>query len=183
MHGTIQSFARSRVIRRDDSWTYRETEILREHWPDMAAIRKLLPHRTETAIRHMAAKCGAAPPKNQHIWTGVEDKRLRALAVAGASRKEMAAALNLSPMQIQNRLQYARIRVARRPPTPCGDELADAVRLRAFQMNISMRDLDRSLGKHRIFENALSKKYVLPQHIDKAVKALGGRMKIVWEDL
>lgn len=183
MHGTIQPFARVRVVRRDNSWTYRETEALREHWPDMAALRKLLPHRTETAIRSMAAKCGAAPPKNHHVWTGAEDKRLRVLAAAGATRKDIADALSLSPLQVQNRLQYARIRISKRPPTLCGDDLADAVRQRAFQMNITMRDLDRSLGNRRIFQNAVTKKYVLPHHIDKAVKALGGRLTIVWDEL
>lgn len=183
MHGTIQPFARARIVRRDDSWTYRETEALREHWPDLAALRELLPHRSEKAIKAMAQKCGAAPPKDQHIWTGAEDKRLRALAAAGATRKEMAAALSLSPLQIQNRLQYTRIRVSKRPPALCGDDLADAVRQRAFQMNITIRDLDRSLGNHRIFQNAVTKKRVLPHHIDKAVKALGGRLTIVWDDL
>lgn len=183
MHGTIQPFARSRIIRRDDSWTYRETEVLRGHWPDMAAMRKLLPHRTKTAIRHMAAKCGAAQPKNQHIWTGAEDKRLKALAAAGASRKEMATALGLSPIQIQNRLRYACIQVAKRPPMSCGDELADAIRQRAFQMNMTMRDLDRSLGNRQIFQHAVGKRRIRADHIDRAVKALGGRMTIVWEDL
>lgn len=183
MHGTTQSFPRARVVRRDDSWTYRETEVLREHWPDMAAIRKMLPYRTERAIGDMARKCGVAPPKDQHIWTGAEDKRLRALAAAGATRKDIAAALSLSPLQVQNRLQYTRIRIAKRPPALCGDDLADAVRQRAFQMNITIRDLDRSLGNRRIFQNAVTTKYVLPHHIDKAVKALGGRLTIVWDDL
>jgi hypothetical protein len=182
MHGTIQPFARARIVRRDDSWTYRETEVLREHWPDMAAMRKLLPHRTEKAIRGMAAKCGAAPPKEQHIWTAAEDKRLRALAASGATRKEMAVVFDLSPLQVQNRLQYARIRVAKRPPISCGNALVDAVRLRAFHLNISMVDLDRSLGKHRIFEKAVSNRHIAPHHIDRAVKALGGRLEIVWDE-
>lgn len=183
MNETTRPFARSRIVRRDDSWTYRETEALREYWPDMAAMRKLLPHRTERAIRGMAAKCGIALPKQQHVWTAAEDKRLRALAASGTTRKEMAVALDLSPLQIQNRLQYARIRVARRPPMLCGDALADAVRLRAFHMNITMRDLDRSLGNHRIFQNAITRKRVLPHHIEKAVNALGGRLTIVWDEL
>lgn len=185
MHGTMQPFAgaRARVIRRDDSWTYRETEVLHEHWPDMAALRKLLPHRSERAIRSMAQKCGAAPPKEQHIWTGAEDKRLRAFAASGASGKEMAAALGLSRLQIRNRLRYARIRVARRPPMLCGDELVDAIRLRAFQMHMTFRDLDRSLGNNRVFEKSITNKCVHPIHIKKAVKALGGRLTIVWDDL
>lgn len=182
MHGTIRPFTRARIVRRDNCWTYRETEVLREHWPDMAAMRKLLPHRTATAIRHMAAKCGAAPPKDQHIWTGAEDKRLRALAASGASRKEMAAALGLSPLQVQNRLSYARIRIAKRPPRLCGNLLVDAVRQRAFHLNISMVDLDRSLGKRQLFQRTASNRCIAPRHIDQAVKALGGRLTIVWDE-
>lgn len=72
MHGTIQSFPRARVVRRDDSWTYRETEVLREHWPDMAAIRKMLPYRTERAIGDMARKCGVAPQRTS--TSGQEQK-------------------------------------------------------------------------------------------------------------
>lgn len=185
MHGTMQPFAgaRARVIRRDDSWTYRETEVLHEHWPDMAALRKLLPHRSEKAIKRMAQKCGAAPPKEQHVWTGAQDKRLRALAADGTPIKLIAKELDLRPLQVTNRLQYTGVRIARRPPGLCGDDLADAVRLRAFQMNISIRDLDRSLGRHRIFEKAVTRKHVLPNHIEKAVKALGGRLTIEWDDL
>ncbi len=183
MHGTIQPIGRARVVRRDDSWTYRETEVLREHWPHMATMCKLLPHRTETAIRRMAAKCGAAPQKDQHIWTGAEDKRLRAFAAEGMPCKFIAREFGLRPLQVTNRLRYIGARIARKPPAPCGDELADAVRQRAFQMNISMADLDRSLETGRIFQNAACKKRVLPRHIEKAVKALGGRLAIVWDEL
>lgn len=183
MHGTIQSVSRTRIVRRDDSWTYRETEVLREHWPDMVAMRKLLPHRTETAIRHMATKCGAVPQKDQQIWTGAEDKRLRAFAGQGMPCKLIARELGLRPLQVTNRLRYIGIRIARKPPALCGDALADSVRQRAFQMNILMADLDRSLETGRIFRNAITKKRVLPKHIDKAAKALGGRLTIVWDEL
>jgi len=104
MHGTFQPTPRRRIVRRDDSWTYREIEALREHWPDVAILQKLLPHRTEGAIRDMAKKCGAAPPKDQHIWTGAEDKRLRALSAAGTPVKLIAMELKLQPLQVINRL-------------------------------------------------------------------------------
>lgn len=185
MHGTMQPFtgARARIVRRDDSWTYRETEVLHEHWPDMAALRKLLPHRSESAVRSMAQKCGAIPPKEQHIWKGSEDKRLRALAAQGTPTKLIAKELDLRPLQVTNRLRHIGIQIARKPPGLCGDELADAVRQRAFRMNMSIVDLDRSLGNNRIFQNAITKRRVLPKHIEKAVKALGGRLTIEWDDL
>lgn len=183
MHGTVLPLRRRAIARRDDSWTYRETEALREHWPDLATLKTLLPFRTERAMKKMANKCGILPPNHQHIWTAAEDKRLKAMAADGKTRKEMATSFGLTVGQVQNRLQYARILIARRPPARCTDALANAVRQRAFEMRMTMRDLDRSLGNQQIFQNAASKQYVLVKHIDRAVKALGGRLTIEWDEL
>lgn len=183
MHGTLPPVRRQLLVRRENCWTFRETEVLRELWPAIAPIRARLPHRTERAIREMATRCGVAAPKDQHIWTGADDKKLREMAAAGTSRKEIANKLGLTVMQVQNRLQYRGINISRRPPIPSGDKLADAVRLRAFQMNMTMADLDRSLGNQHIFQQAPSKKRVLTKHIEKAAKALGGKLVIEWQEL
>jgi len=182
MHGTVLPNRRA-IARRDDSWTYRETEALREHWPDMGALRRCLPHRSEKAITYMAHRCGVIPPKDQHIWTAAEDKRLKAMALSGLTRKQMATAFGLSVTQVQNRLQYTKTNITRQPPAPCKDALAHAVRQRAFEMRMTVRDLDRSLGNQRIFQQAPHKDRVLVKHIDRAVKALGGRLTIVWDEL
>lgn len=39
MHGTLQPLRRARIVRRDDTWTYLETEILREYWPDVRVLQ------------------------------------------------------------------------------------------------------------------------------------------------
>lgn len=182
MHGTLPAIRRSRIVRRDDSWTYIESEVLREFWPSMDAVRKRLPHRTERAIRNMAKRCGLIPDKVQHIWTAGQDRALKRMAANGATRKEMADALGLCVPQVANRLQYTKTHVAKRAPVLLGEPLVDAVRRRAFDLKISMVDLDRSLGKHKVFQNAWKQKLVGPTHLHKAVKALGGSLVVQWEE-
>lgn len=182
MHGTLPAIRRAKIIRRDDTWTYAESEILRESWPSIEAIRKRLPHRTEGAIRFMAKRCGLIPDKIQHIWTAAQDRNLKRMAANGATRKEMADALGLTALQVAGRLQYTKTQIAKRAPVLLGDPLVDAVRRRAFDLKISMVDLDRSLGRHKVFQNAWKQKLVGPIHLHKAVKALGGSLVVQWEE-
>ena len=176
MHGT---FPRRRLVRRDDSWTFNETEALRSYWPDLEVLRRLLPHRTESAVRKMANTLGLVSEKEQHIWTCPEDRALRKMAAEGVSRKEIAVALNLKVRQVANRMNYCRINLARKPPVLAGDPLVDAVRRRLFDMRISIADFDRSLGGRNVFRQNKPKSANL---IAKAVKALGGRLTIEWPE-
>ncbi|WP_395448678.1 hypothetical protein ACHMW7_28380 [Aminobacter sp. UC22_36] len=182
MHGTLPAIRRMRVVRRDDSWTYIESEVLKEFWPSIEVIRKRLPHRTERAIRNMAKRCGLIPDKAQHIWTAGQDRTLKRMAASGATRKEIADTLGLTALQVASRLQYTKTHIAKRAPVMLGDPLVDAVRRRAFDLKISMVDLDRSLGRHKVFQNAWKQKLVGPIHLHKAVKALGGSLVVQWEE-
>lgn len=180
MHGTLPAIRRSRIVRRDDTWTYTESEVLREAWPSMDAIRKRLPHRSERAIRKMAKRCGLIPDKLQHIWTGAQDRTLKRMAANGATRKEIADALGLTPGQVSNRLQYTKTNIAKRAPVLIGDPLVDAIRRRAFDLNISIVDLDRSLGRGKAFRSARWR-LPSPRCLHQAVKALGGNLVVQWE--
>ncbi|TIQ35974.1 MAG: hypothetical protein E5X48_11150 [Mesorhizobium sp.] len=181
MHGTFEPRP-VRIVRADNTWTFNESELLRKHWPDVALLRKLLPHRSERALRDMAARCGLIPQKEQNIWTGAQDKKLRQMAAAGNSRKEIAAELGLTVGQVANRLLYRKINLAKRPPVQIGNELLDQIRRRAFDLNMSIADLDRSLGSRHIFQTAWKGRHISPKHIHRAVKALGGELKIKWAD-
>jgi hypothetical protein len=181
MHGTLTPFPPPRRKRVDPTWTLREIETIREKWPAMSVLRKLLPHRTERAIRDKAKRCGIIPAKEQHIWTGAEQKRLRELARLGTSSRSIAGQLGLRALQVRNRLSYSGVTIARRPPVPSHSPLADVVRKRAFERNISNAELDRSLGRRKIFSRA-ARRSVGIWHIERAVKALGGRLTIAWEE-
>lgn len=182
MHGTLPAIRRARIVRRcDNMWTYAESEILREYWPEIEAIRKRLPHRTELAIRHMARRCGLIPSKVQHIWTAAQDRMLKRMAANGATRKEMAEALNLTAGCVANRLQYTKTHIAKRAPAPIGEPLVDAIRRRAFDLKIGVVDLDRSLGGGKPFQSARWR-LPSPRCLHQAVKALGGTLIVQWED-
>ncbi|WP_442583145.1 hypothetical protein ACSBOB_14795 [Mesorhizobium sp. ASY16-5R] len=174
------SSRRARIIRRDNSWTYSETEIIRSHWPDSDAIRSALKHRSSLAITNMAKRLGLVPQRDQHIWTAAEISRLRRLAASGASRQEMARELGVTLKQVTSQLNRTRIHVAKRRPVMVGDELVDAVRQRAFDVDMSLATLDRSLGRRKTFQTIGRGKPVNPVHIHEAVKALGGRLLVQW---
>lgn len=182
MHGTIGHSAVRvhRVVRRHSDWTLKEHEVVVSHWPDVEAIRKRLPHRTIRAIRAFAGKCNLTT--GRHIWTAAEDTKLRKLAAAGYQRKEIAAELGLSLNQVAGRLSYARISIARKPPALSANPLVNAIRQRAFDLNITLSDLDRSLGNRRIFRQAAGRQSVRHAHIERAVTALGGQLTVEWRD-
>lgn len=182
MHGNFPSFRRARIVRRDDTWTFVESEVLRKHWPDTELLRRHLPHRSEKAIRRMAKKCGLIPDKEQHIWTIAQDSKLRRFAAEGRDRKSMACELGLTVAQVANRLLYKKINIAKRPPVPTGDALVDAIKRRAFDLRMTTIDLDRSLGNKKVFRNFCRGKTVPPARIHQAVAALGGRMVVEWDD-
>lgn len=180
MHGNFPAFRRARIVRRDNTWTLVEGELLRKHWPDIDLLRKHLPHRTERAIRNMAKRCGLVPDKLQHIWTIAQDTKLRRFAAIGMDRKTIADELGLTVAQVANRLLYKKINIAKRPPVATGDVLVDAIRRRAFDMRMTTADLDRSLGYKKGFRNCWRGKGVSPNRIHEAVKALGGRLVVEW---
>ena len=180
MHGTIIPPDAQRVVRRHSDWTLREHEVVISHWPDVAAIRRRLPHRTIGAIRAFAAKCNLTTSRS--VWTAAADAKMRKLAANGSSRAEIAEALGLTVMQVASRLQYTRTTIRRRPPAPSSNPLVNAIRRRAFELNMSLIDLDRSLGDRKIFQQAAGKQKVKHVHIERALKALGGTFVVQWND-
>jgi predicted transcriptional regulator len=107
---------------------------------------------------------------------------LRKMAAEGHSRSEIAEALGMRLQQIAGRLCYTKTSIRRRPPAPSANPLVDAVRQRAFALNIPLGDLDRSLGDRKIFQQAAGRQRVKHIHIERAVKALGGRFAVQWDD-
>jgi hypothetical protein len=180
MHGNIGSEARVRIVRRDDTWTFQETEVVRKHWPNVEKIRALLPHRSSSAIRRIAQLCGLKSDHDMHVWTAAEQAKLRKMAAAGASRKEIATELNLSVSQVGSRLTYTRLKIAPKPPAPSDNPLVDAIRQRVHAVNMTLIDLDRSLGSRKIFSQSAGRQRVSPVHIHRAARALGGRLVIEW---
>lgn len=182
MHGTLvhTSERHHRVVRRHNDWTLKEHEVVVSHWPDITTIERRLPYRSRRAIRGFAGRCNLLT--SRHIWTAAEDTKLRKLAAAGYERRAIAEELGLTIGQVAGRLSYTRTAIARKPPAPSANPLVDAVRQRAFEMRMSLADLDRSLGNQKIFQQAAGRQCVRLAHIEKAVKALGGELTVEWND-
>lgn len=58
----------------------------------------------------------------------------------------------------------------------------NAIRQRAFDLNMTLADLDRSLGSQKIFRQAAGRQRVRHVHIERAVKALEGKLAVEWCD-
>ena len=181
MHGSFQG-QRFRLLSGRNSWSLMELDTLKRHWPDLRLLKKRLPIRTVPAIKAKAGSCGLTPGRPNHIWTAREHSDLKRMAAAGRTRRQIASHLGLTVRQVANRLQYAGIQMPRRRPVTSGNPLLDAVRHRAFDMNMSMRDLDRSLGYKGRFSRCFPGKPISMFSIQRAVRALGGRLRIDWED-
>ena len=169
-----------RVHRRRDDCTLKEHEVVVSHWPDVEAIRKRLPHRSKKTVQKFAGKCNLTTPR--HTWTAAEDAKLRKVAAQGMTRREIASELGMSHNSVFGRLSYTRTPIARKPPKPSFNPLATAIRQRAFDPHMTLADLDRSLGDQKVFRQAAGRQFVRHIHIERAVKALGGRLAVEWID-
>lgn len=182
MHGTIEHAASRthRVIRRHSDWTLKEHEVVVSFWPDVGEIKSRLPHRTRRAIQQFAGKCNLREPRQ--MWTAADDGKLKRLAAEGQRTPQIAEALGKTAGQVARRLSYTRTRIAPRPPAHSHDPLVNSIRQRAFDMKMTLADLDRSLGKLKVFQQASGKQHVHHRHIQRAVKALGGQLVVKWPD-
>jgi hypothetical protein len=171
-----------RPIRRvTNAWTLKEHEVVVTHWPDKATIRMLLPHRTEAAINDFASKCNLR--RRLHVWTAGQDKVLRQRLKEGCLRKDIAAELGLTLLQVDNRMQYTGLKSPRRRPRPTGNKLIDAIRLRSFELNISMRELDEACKSGHVFSQSSPARHVSIKHVLRALKVLDGQLAVEWSPL
>jgi len=181
MYVRVKSNFADPVLGRYDLWTLEEFETVAVHWPDIQAIRALLPHRSAKAITNAAARCRLR--KKLHFWTAAETSKLRRLVAAGLPRRQIAQELNLDLMQVQNRIKYAGLRFSKRPYKPTGDRLKDAIRQRAFELNMTMVDLDEACGSGMHFRRSDRRWKIHPAHLVKAVEVLGGELSVTWKPL
>uniref|UniRef100_A0A6H1ZGK2 Uncharacterized protein n=1 Tax=viral metagenome TaxID=1070528 RepID=A0A6H1ZGK2_9ZZZZ len=181
MHGSFRGY-RVRAISPRDAWSQAELELLKTHWPNVKMLCRLLPRRTVRAMQAKANRCGLTPEWTRHMWTAREHSDLRRMVAMGCTRRQIAMHLGLSVQQVAARMQYTGIKMPKRRPVPCGDERIDSIRQRAFDLNMSMTEFDRSLGYTRRFSNCFKGKQMSLSSIGRAVVALGGKLQIEWED-
>ncbi len=168
-----------RTPKGDPLWTEKEDRIIRDLFPNYAALKKQLRRRTIEAIRSRAHKLKLSRP--QRPWTAHEVTKLRR-RWRDASRAELVAEFpQRSWHAIQGKGRTFGIR--RRPwrPKLTGQRMLDEIRQRAADLRISLADLDRICVGRRYFANS-SRRSQKPRRnvLLRAIAALGGRVEIVW---
>jgi hypothetical protein len=167
--------------RRGSDWTLKEHEVVVTHWPDVRTIKRLLPHRTQRAIEGFAGRCNLRKPN--HIWTEEQTAHLRKRVREFASVAEIAQELRMNPEQVQNRKQYLRLPSPRRRPPITGHKAMDAIRQRAFDLNMSMSELDEACASGRALQKWTPRRTVCVKVLQKAAKAMDGEISIEWQPL
>lgn len=178
--------ARERIIRMGRTpnghplWTEREDGVVRALYPDYKSLRRALRRRTYRALCGRTRTLGIA--KKHHVWLGTEVSRLRRLYPKADRSDILLAFPELSWSQIAAKARHIGLRRARRRLNSTGHPLIDTIRDRAFDLCLSMVDLDMMAGTRRYFQKAawrngnLNRKALL-----RAVEALGGEVSVRWQ--
>jgi len=158
-------------------WTPAEIAILRRFYPDYRRACTALPHRTARAIMSKAARAGITRPLR--IWSDDDLKRLKASYCRVAPMHEMMALFpDKTAKQIWHRAAYSGWRRPLRPPKLRNIEAYDAVRMRAFALRLTMRDLAALSGTGNYFLQLPSRTNW--KKISKAASLLEGYLSINW---
>lgn len=167
-----------RTIAGDLVWSEREISNLRGIYPNKTALAATLPGRTQAAFRQKARQLGLVRPLR--IWTYQDAMRLRKPYVTGVPIGQLTGLFpGKTSKQIWRKAAHLGFRRPRRAPLPTGVLLVDSIRQRAYDLRLSMTDLDRCLGTKRYF---VSPRYVNWRALQLAVEILGGRPMVRWHD-
>lgn len=169
------------IVRRISDWTLKEHEVVVSHWPDTKTIARKLPHRSEGSIHRFAARCNLT--KQLHHWTGAQDAILKRRVREGIKRKAIAEELGLTLIQVANRMQYTNTRYAKKQRAPTGNIRFDSVAQRAFELNMSLREVDEACGSGAAFQRYGKGRTIALKHFAKAVELLDGELCVRWNSL
>ena len=182
MHGTFVPPPEVKTLRRcTNDWTLREHAVVVDHWPDVEQIMLILKHRSRAAIVTFAGKCNLR--KRIHLWTEEQTQTLRKRVRDDVPRKEIAKELRLTVLQVTNRCRQLGLTYPRRRPPETGHRLMDAIRARAFELNMSMSEVDEVCRSGRIFRRWSPARKIAPRHLIRAVKALDGELCAEWRNV
>lgn len=161
-------------------WTKKEDDIVREFYPDYKVLRRKLRRRTYDAIKSRARTLNVA--HRRHIWLASEVSRLRRLYPKADRLDILAAFPGLRWRQIAGKANHICVYRHRKGLCRTGHPLIDHIRDRAFELNMSMVDLDAVARTKKYFQKAgwangnLNRKALV-----RAVEALGGEVLVRWQ--
>jgi hypothetical protein len=163
-------------------WTPEETAIVVELYPDYNKMIRALPQRTRGALGSRARALRLSK-REFHRWTREEVTTLRRLVRARKTWPEILAALpSIKRIQIKSKLRALKLQTVRKPPRVIGIPVIDAIRSRAFALNLPLEGMDDDIGSHGYFHHLrfrdrrrpnllLNRLYVL-----KAIRYLDGEL-------
>ncbi|WP_028747966.1 hypothetical protein [Rhizobium mesoamericanum] len=168
------------TMRGDKIWKTEEDDVVRSHYPDYAAIRRALPHRTYFACRNRARTLGIV--KERPLYTTRELSIVRRLYPEG-SKDDI---LSLLPGREWEAVKdFAKRHGIRRKPKPfkaTGVVVLDQIRSRCRELNYTMPDLDKVAKTKRYFaKSSWLKGHIHHKAIGRAVRALFGDIKAEWK--
>jgi hypothetical protein len=155
-------------------WTADEIAILRERYPDYAAAQRLLPHRTMRAIQQKAVTLGITTPRRS--WREGDVSRLKPRYPTREPVQVIAEDLGRRKKAVWDKASKLRIRRPRRRPSAVDDPLVHSIRQRAFDLHISIKELDDEAGGGTYFRRPTKKRNW--RAITKALRCLGGELVI-----
>jgi len=163
-------------------WTVAERDTVRQLYPDYGALRRALPRRTYSALRSAARLQGVAV--RRHIWTITEVSRMRRVYTTAKRPQVEAAFPDITWGKIKAKARHLNLRRPRVPYVPTGFAILDAIRARAFDLNISMVELDAMARTKRDFQKALwsGRRRPNARAVLLAVYALGGELSVKWSE-
>ncbi|GLI23574.1 hypothetical protein XFLAVUS301_32480 [Xanthobacter flavus] len=162
-------------------WTDREMALLAVIFPDYKRAVAVLQRRTYSAVKCRARSMGLTDCR--HSWTGAEVSRIRRLFPT-ADKKTLTAAFPGIPLhKVYAKAGHIGVHRKRRQFKPTGIPSIDQIRGRAFQLNVSMVDLDAMAKTNCYFQKGNwhtgNIKY---KAIGRATEALDGLLAVRWKD-
>jgi hypothetical protein len=163
-------------------WTKEEDAEIRRLYPDYPALKKSLPRRTHLAIKGRAHRLGIV--KRNHSWTDAEVSRLRKLYPTNTIRQLRIAFPHLQGRQIKDKAERIGLRKKRCPYPATGFPIIDQIRARAFELNLSMLDLDELANTKNYFKDRGWRRCRSANGwaVCLAVDALAGDVRAIWRD-
>lgn len=163
-------------------WTAREDETIRGLYPDYNAVVRALKRRTLVAVRTRAMKLGIT--KRRYPWTVAEIYRLRRLYPKQTAAQLQVSFPGVRPAQLRQMANLRGITKDRRPLPLTGIPVIDAIRRRAFELNLSMIDVDE-MARTGIYFQCSRWRYsgVRLVQVCRAIEALDGEISAAWRPL
>jgi hypothetical protein len=160
-------------------WTANEDETLRRLYPDYHALCKVLKQRSYDAIKKRVVVLGIAQAR--HRWTAAEISRLRRLYPKQTRDELLVSFPGLRWPQIRRMANYKGFTMIRRPYAPTGITVIDAIRARAFDLNLTMVDLDAMAKTGNYFRSSRWRTYgISKRSVCRAIDALDGDVMPIW---